>query len=96
MDAKTLLANHANGSRRTSVLQTDDESVSVRAKVYEDDERTILQIRAWVADLGHYLHAYFDAETGALLVSTTGTQDQDAYERAANELTRRGISLSSS
>ena len=94
MDATTLLANHANGSRRTSVLTTDDESLSVRAKAFESDERAILQIRAWISDLGHYLHAYFDIGTGALLVSTTGTQDQDAYDRAANELKRRGINLS--
>jgi hypothetical protein len=94
MDATTLLANHANGSRRTSVLATDDESISVRAKVFEDDERTILQIRAWLEPMSHYLHAYFDAESGALLAATTGTQDQDAFDRAANELVRRGINLS--
>jgi hypothetical protein len=94
MDATTLLAHHANGSRRTSVLTTDDDSVSVRAKVFEDDEHALLQIRAWIDPMNHYLHAYFDIGTGALLVSTTGTQDQDAYERAANELQRRGITLS--
>jgi hypothetical protein len=94
MDATTLLAHHANGSRRTSVLTTDDEAVSLRAKVFEDDERSILQVRAWLDTMSHYLHAYFDVETGALLVSTTGTQDQDAYDRAANELQRRGIRLS--
>jgi hypothetical protein len=93
MDATTLLADRPDGSRRTAVLKTDDEGISVRAKSYEDDERIILQIRAWVEPLGHYLHAYFDADTGALIVSTTGKQDADAYTRAVTEMKRRGINL---
>ncbi len=93
MDATTLLANHANASRRTSVLTTDDDTISVRAKVFEGDDHTVLQIRAWLDELGHYMHVYFDATTGSLLVSTTGKQDQDAFDRAANELQRRGIRL---
>ena len=93
MDAITLLADRVDGSRRTSVLKSDDEAVSVRAKLYEDDEKAVLQMRAWVDPLGHYLHAYFDVETGALLATTTGTQDADAYDRAKHELKRRGYDL---
>lgn len=50
-------------------------------------------IRAWLDTLGYHLHAYFDGETGALIVLSTGTQDGDAYERAAGELNRRGYDL---
>lgn len=93
MDATTLLADRVNGSKRTSVLKTDDETVSIRGRFFEDEDRSVLQIRAWVDALGYYLHAYFDGETGALIISTTGTQDGDAYERAAGELKRRGYDL---
>jgi hypothetical protein len=97
MDAKTLLAHHAAGNRRRGVLNDDDTGTSIGAKMYSDDDNTLLQIRAWLPLLGDgaggWFHAYFDATTGALLASTTGTQDGDAYERAANELTRRGINL---
>lgn len=92
MDATTLLADHVSAGKRTSVLKTDD-GVSIRARLFENDERSVLQVRAWVEPLGYYLHAYFDGETGALIVSTTGTQDADAYERAAGELKRRGYDL---
>jgi hypothetical protein len=93
MDAITLLANKPDGSKRTAVLRLDDESYSVRSKLYQDDDRSIIQYRAWLDALGLYHHIYVEAETGAVLAVTTGTQDGDAYERAKQELHRRGIDL---
>jgi hypothetical protein len=91
VDATTLLAN--KGSRRTSVLSTEDEALSVRSKLFSGDEDAVLQLRIWLEPMGHYVHLYLDTRTGALLASTTGKQDQDAYDRGANELQRRGITL---
>jgi hypothetical protein len=93
MDATTLLADTPDGSRRTAVLKLDDESFSVRAKLLQDDDHSVIQYRAWFETLEHYHHVYVDAETGAVLAVTTGTQDGDAYERAKQELHRRGIDL---
>ena len=93
MDATTLLADRVDGSRRTAVLKLDDESLSVRAKLYDDDATAILQVRAWIDSLGIYHHTYIDMETGGILVITTGTQDGDAFDRAKQELRRRGIDL---
>ncbi len=97
MDVTSLLAQHVQGNRRRSTLTDDETGMSVAAKVFSDDEHTLLQIRAWLPDLadgaGRWFHAHFDAKTAALLVSTTGTQDQDAHERAVHELVRRGIYL---
>lgn len=93
MDTTTLLADRPDGSRRTAVLKLDDESYSVRAKLYHDDETTIVQVRSWLDSIGLYHHTYIDAESGGVLAITTGTQDHDAYDRAKQELRRRGIEM---
>jgi hypothetical protein len=96
LDTTTLLADGSNGgrgNRRTAVLKLDDESFSVRAKLFEDDEHSVLQIRAWLDSIGHYQHVYVDTATGGVLAVTTGTQDGDAFERGKQELIRRGIEL---
>jgi hypothetical protein len=94
VDTTTLLAETPDGSRRTSVLKLDDDSISVRAKVYKDEEGRILQYRAYIDELDLYHHIFVDTSTGAVAAVTTGTQDGDAFERGKQELLRRGIDLS--
>lgn len=87
-----LMAEHSNG-RRTSVLHTDDDELSIRAKVHYDDdgEGALIRIRAYVAPEG-YIHIVVD-DRGRLAAFVTGGTDADAYERVKGELKRRGYDL---
>jgi hypothetical protein len=99
MDTTTLLAARVNGSRRTAVLTSgEDERASVRAKLWEDDDNVLLQLRIHSYELGTglYQHVFIDlGGFGGVLVSTTGKTDDDAFTRAKAELERRGITLTS-
>jgi hypothetical protein len=86
---------HAEGR----MVLADSDGHSVGGKVLTTQDATahkVLKITTTLplaAPAGKWLHLYIDAETGALLVSTTGALDRDASKRAVDELARRGISL---
>jgi hypothetical protein len=89
----SLLADHPNGNKRRSVLHTDDERLSARAKVYfdEDEEEHLLRIRLFIDGFGAVQLMLTDR--GRMLAFITGRTDSDAYDRIRGELARKGVEL---
>jgi hypothetical protein len=92
-DGYHLLADHPNGPKRRSVLKTDDERFSARAKVHfdEDDEETLLRVRLYIEGFGAAQLVLSDHFR--IRANISGRTDADAFERVRGELARQGIEL---
>ena len=90
-DEYGLLADHIDGSRRTSVLKADDGAWSLRVKLLDAGDDVYLQLRIEVYDIG-YVHLVLHHD-GAIVALVTGATDADAWGRLQGELRRRHIEL---
>jgi hypothetical protein len=91
-DSYSLLAAHPDGARRRGVLRSDDDAYSVRTKVLVDDDGDdLLQLRVEIASEG-YLHLVVDCHR-QLVAMSTGSTDDDAWQRVKGELQRKGYDL---
>jgi hypothetical protein len=86
----SLLADHADDGRRTSVVKDDWGPWSMRVKTIEEDD-TYSQIRIEHVELG-FVHLVLTSD-GAIVAFATGRTDSDAWSRVQGELGRRGVVL---
>src|SRR4051794_32784902 len=85
-DSYALLADATRSGRRTAVLKTEDEAYSIRASVMHSEDRQLLLVRAWLADM--YVYVLLDERAG-ILATATGERHEDTYERIRDEVARR-------
>ena len=84
----SLLADHVENGRRTSVLRSDEDTIRVRARLWfdEDGDDELVHVRAEFSEFG-FIHLVIDQEA-ALVAKATGKTDGDAWERIRGELGR--------
>lgn len=82
----SLLADHVQNGKRTSVLRSDDDSLRVRAKWMYDENEELIHIRAEFTAFG-FVHLVVD-RSARLCVKATGKTDSDAWQRVEGELNR--------
>lgn len=92
-EAETLLADHVDGSRRTSILRSEDDTIRLRAKLMLDESEydDLLHLRAEFTERG-FVHVVIDQQA-RLCAKSSGKTDSDTWTRIEGELNRMEYEL---
>jgi hypothetical protein len=81
-----------NGSKRSGVVRSDDGYFSARARGHVDEEEgAFVRLRVESPEVG-FRHTVID-ERGAIIATSSGKTDADAWTRVRNEMERQGYEV---
>lgn len=81
-----------NGNKRSGLVRSDDGYFSARARGHlDEDEGAFVRLRVETPEVG-FRHTVID-ERGAILATSSGRTDADAWTRVRNELERQGYDI---